>query len=160
MRKVLKALHLIGLAAFFGSILSHVSTSFIPGAMTDPETTLVVRQAIGVATTYLTLPALALLVVTGALLAVVGKWPLPRTRWLVLHAIFGLLIVLNAAFVLYPGGQALSLAAADVAAGTRPMDQLLALKGRESAFGAANVLLSLAAVFVAVIKPGLGRTKA
>jgi hypothetical protein len=79
--------------------------------------------------------------------------PIFKIRWLTLHAIFGLLIMLNAAFVLYPVGQDRLETASQVAAGAQPMDQLHALEGREAAFGAPNVLLCIAAMFVAVTKP-------
>jgi hypothetical protein len=39
------------------------------------------------------------------------------------------------------------------------MERIHALAGREGAFGAANVLLCLATIFVAVIKPRIGKVK-
>lgn len=159
MLKVVKALHLIGLVMFFGSILGHITAGFIPGAQDDPQTALIARQAIDVATTYLTVPGLVLLLLTGIFMIVKRKLPIFKFRWLTLHAIFGLLILLNAAFVLYPVGQDLLELASQVATGVQPTDQLHALEGREAAFGAANVLLCLAAMFVAVIKPRFGTAK-
>jgi hypothetical protein len=159
MLKVVKALHLIGVVMFFGSILAHITAGFIPGARDDPQTALIARQAIDVATTYLTVPGLVLLLLTGFFMIVKGKLPILRIRWLTLHATFGSLIALNAAFVLYPTGQELLETASHVVSGALPMEQLHAIEGREAAFGAANLLLCLAAVFVGVIKPRIGKAK-
>ena len=159
MHTLLKALHLLGAIMFFGSILGHVTTGFIPAAKTDPQTALIARQAIDVATTYLTLPGLVLLLVTGTLMIVKGRLRILRIRWLAVHAVFGLLIAVNAAFVLLPTGQDLLQAASQVAAGDLSMDQLHAIEGREAAFGAVNVLLCLAMVVIAVVKPGIGKAE-
>lgn len=159
MLKVVKALHLIGVVMFFGSILGHIAASSIPGAGDDPQTALITRQTIDAAETYLTLPGLVLLLLTGSFMIVKRKLPIFRIRWLTLHAILGLLIALNAAFVLYPVGQDRLELASQVAAGAQLIDQLHAFEGRAAAFGAANVLLCFAAVFVAVIKPRIGRAK-
>lgn len=159
MLKLIKALHVLGVVMFFGSILGHVTAGFIPAAKSDPQTALIVRQAIDAATTYLTLPGLVLLVVTGVFMIVRRRLPIIKIRWLALHAIFGLLIALNAAFVLLPVGQDLLAAGSQVATGALSMDHLHALEQREAAFGAANVVLSLAALFIAVIKPPFGARK-
>jgi hypothetical protein len=65
MYKIAKALHLVGLAMFLGSILGHISVGFVPGAKDRAEAMLFGRQAIEIATWSLTVPGLALLVVTG-----------------------------------------------------------------------------------------------
>jgi uncharacterized membrane protein YqhA len=98
-----------------------------------------------------------LLLVTGIFMIVKGKLPIFKTRWLALHAVFGLLIVLNAVFMLYPTGQELLETASQVATGAPPMEQLHAIEGREAAFGAANLLLCLIMVFIAVAKPRIGQ---
>lgn len=159
MLKFVKALHLLGVVMFFGSILGHVSVGLVPGARDDPQTALVVRQAIDVATNSLTVPGLVLLLFTGIFMIVKGKLPIFKMRWLTLHAIFGLLIVLNAAFVLYPIGQELLETASLAAMGALPMEQLHAIEGREAAFGAANLLLCLIMVFIAVVKPRIAAVK-
>ncbi len=131
----------------------------VPGAKDDPQTALIVREAIAVATAYLTLPGLGLLLVSGVFTIVKGKLPVLKIRWLTLHALFGLLIALNAAFVLYPTGQELLEVASQVATGALPMVQLHVVEGREAAFGAVNVLLCLTMVFIAVVKPQIGQAK-
>lgn len=156
MLKLLKVAHLLGLVMFFGSILGHVSVGLIPAVKEDPRTALIARQAIDVATTALTMPGLLLLLLSGTAMVVVGRLPILRTRWLALHAVFGLLILLNAIVVLYPLGQDILAVAAQVSGGALPIDRIDPLKGREAAFGAANMVLCLAALILAVVKPRFG----
>ena len=158
MYKTAKALHLIGLAMFLGSILGHISIGFLPDAGAA-QTILFGRQAIAVATWWLTLPGLALLIVTGLFMTVQGRHGFGRRRWLTAHQVLAVLIALNAAFVLVPGGETLRALAAEVADGRRAADAMQALAGRESMFGAANLLMALAAIFVAVLKPGFGQPR-
>ena len=159
MSKFVKALHLIGVVMFFGSILGHITVGLVPGANDDPQTALIAREAIAAATTYLTVPGLVLLLLTGFFMIVKGRLPVFKTRWLTLHALIGLLIALNAAFVLYPTGQETLEIASQVATGALPMVQLHVVEGREAAFGAVNVLLCLTMVFIAVVKPRIGNVK-
>lgn len=100
MYKFVKALHFIGIAMFFGSILAHATAGLVPRAQEDTQIALVVRQAIDVATTYLTVPGLVLLIVTGGFMIIKGKLSVSKKRWLMLHVIFGLIIALNTAFFL------------------------------------------------------------
>ena len=160
MTKFVRALHLIGAMMFFGSILGHITAGLVPGAQDDPRTVLVVREGIDAATTYLTLPGLILLVAAGIVMIVNGKLPVFKIRWLMLHAVFGLLIAVNGAFLLYPIGQDMLGVAAQVVSGAASLDALHALGGREAAFGAVNVVLCLAAILLAVFKPGPKRAGA
>ncbi|MHA1152839.1 MAG: DUF2269 family protein [Alphaproteobacteria bacterium] len=159
MPKFVKAVHLLGVVMFFGSILGHITVGLVPGAKDDPQTALIVREAIAVATAYLTLPGLTVVLFSGIFMIVKGKLPILKIRWLTLHALFGLLIALNAAFMLYPTGRELLQTASQVVAGALPMERLHAIEAREAAFGAANLLLCLLMVFIAVIKPRFGTAK-
>ncbi len=160
MMKVAKALHLIGVAMFFGSILGHITAGLVPGAQEDPHTALVVRQGIDAATAYLTLPGLILLVAAGILMIAKDRVPVFKIRWLMLHVVFGLLIAFNGAFLLYPTGQEMLGIAAQLGSGAASWEALDALGGREAAFGAVNVTLCVAAIILAVFKPGLKRAGA
>ena len=155
LQRTAKAFHMIGLALFLGSILGHAVMSAVPGAGSEARATLVTRQAIEVATLYLTLPGLALLVLSGLVMTFRGGFGFGRLRWLTLHQIFALVIIANATFVLLPAGNALiSVAKGWVAGGTGAEYQAIAV--RESIAGAINILLAVAAVFVAAIRPRLG----
>jgi hypothetical protein len=155
-RRTAKAVHIIGLALFLGSILGHAIMSVVPGSGSEAQTTLVLRQGIEAATLYLTLPGLTLLVVSGLVLTLRGKFGFGRVRWLTVHQLLALAIVVNAVFVLLPTGDALLAAAESWArGGTAAEFQSTAV--RESVAGAVNIVLAVAAVFVAAIRPRLGR---
>ena len=157
--KLLKALHLIGLAMFLGSILAHISVGLIPGMRSEPATILVGRHAIDVATSFVTLPGLLLAIATGALMTWRGGFGVFRRRWLTLHQAIGIVVLLNALFVLEPIGDRLLESAAAVQAGGMTVPEFLAATANESVFGAMNLLLTLATVFIAVIKPRFGSAK-
>jgi hypothetical protein len=89
MYKVAKALHLLGLAMFLGSILGHVSIGFVPGAKDQVQAMLFGRQAIEIATWSLTVPGLALLAATGLFMTFRGGLGFGRRRWLTVHQIIG-----------------------------------------------------------------------
>ncbi|MEO5336692.1 MAG: DUF2269 family protein [Magnetospirillum sp. WYHS-4] len=150
--KTLKVLHLLGLAMFLGSILGHIAQGFVPGSASDPAAMLIGRQAIEVATRGLTLPGLGLLALSGLALAIRGRLHPARQRWLALHALALPLIALSAFTVMLPTAAALLEAAR-----AGDIGGFAALKGRESAFGALNLLLAVAAVVLGVVKPSLGR---
>lgn len=160
MLRYLKAMHILGAAMFLGSILGHITVGFVPGIMEDPDTLLVGRQAIELATLYVTLPGLGLIMASGAVMILAGRMPVRRLRWLMLHGVLGALIVLNAWVVLAPGGAALLDLAGQLVVGADVGDEIGALKAREAAFGAANLVLGVVAVFLAVVKPRLGAARA
>jgi len=151
MLKFIKALHVIGVGLFFGSILGHAVAGLAPGIHDSPHTRLVARQIIDVATYYLTLPGLALLLLTGVALVVKRERPI---RNLAPHLFIAVLILVNAIFILYPTGQDVLGVTRDLAAGAQSDGVLQALEGREAMFGAINILLCLLAILVGVIKPG------
>ncbi len=159
MHKTVKALHLVGLAMFLGSILGHVTVGFLPGARDPGEAMLFGRQAIEIATWSLTIPGLALLAVTGVALSLRRDLGLGRRRWLSVHQGIGLLIVANAAIVLVPGGAELLDLASALAGGDGSADAFAALAARERTFGAVNLTLALVTVFVAILKPTLGQPR-
>ena len=157
MFRIAKALHLIGLAMFLGSILGHIVAGLIPAADTDPEVILHVRQEIRLATLYLTIPGLVLLVLSGIWMTIHGRLGIGQIGWLTAHQLIGLFILLNAGLVLVPTGAALLEGAYALRqAAVSPADfQTLVL--REKSFGAVNLLLTLITIFVAVLKPRLRR---
>jgi hypothetical protein len=159
MYKVAKALHFVGLAMFLGSILGHISIGFVPGARDQAQAMLFGRQAIEIATWSLTVPGLALLVVTGLFMTFRGGLGFGRRRWLTVHQIIGALILLNVAFILVPVGGELLHLAAEIIQDSGTMEAFNALKGREGMFGAVNLVLALVTIFVAVLKPALGQSR-
>jgi Predicted integral membrane protein (DUF2269) len=157
--KIAKALHFVGLAMFLGSILGHVAIGFVPGAKDQAQAMLFGRQAIEIATRSLTIPGLALLAVTGLFMTFRGGLGFGRRRWLTVHQIIGVLILLNAALILVPLGGGLLDMASKIIQGSGSTEAFAALAGRERMFGAANLVLALATIFVAVLKPALGQSR-
>jgi hypothetical protein len=76
-----------------------------------------------------------------------------------MHQIFGVLILLNAAFILVPVGGGLLDAASKVIQGSGSLESFEALSGREAIFGGLNLVLSLATIFIAALKPALGQSR-
>jgi hypothetical protein len=76
-----------------------------------------------------------------------------------MHQIIGALILLNAALILVPVGGDLVDLASEITQGGGSTEAFAAFVGRERTFGAANVVLALATVFVAVLKPALGQSR-
>lgn len=68
-----KVIHIIGLAMFLGSILAHITVGRLPGAATDPASMLFAREAIDLATRFVTLPGLALAIGSGIFLVAGGS---------------------------------------------------------------------------------------
>jgi hypothetical protein len=159
MYKIAKALHFVGLAMFLGSILGHITIGFVPGAKDQAQAILFGRQAIEIATWSLTVPGLALLVVTGLAMTVGGRLGFGRRPWLTLHQVIGALILLNAALILVPVGGDLLDVASKIIQGHGSMEGFTALAGRERMFGAANLLLALVTTFIAVLKPALWQSR-
>jgi hypothetical protein len=117
------------------------------------------RQAIEIATWSLTVPGLALLAATGLFMSFRGGLGFGRRRWLTVHQIIGALILLNAAFILVPVGGDLLDVASKIIQGSGSLEAFRALSGREGMFGALNVVLALATIFVAALKPALGQSR-
>lgn len=159
MYRVAKALHFLGLAMFLGSILGHVGIGFVPGANDPAQAMLFGRQAIEIATWWLTVPGLALLAATGLFMTFRGGLGFGRRRWLTVHQVVGVLILLNAAFILVPvGGDLLDLGS-KIIQGNGSLEDFEPLAGRERAFGALKLLLALATIFIAALKPALGQSR-
>jgi hypothetical protein len=78
---------------------------------------------------------------------------------LTVHQIIGALILLNAAIVLVPVGIDLLDVASKIMEGRASLDDFAAFSRWESTFGAANLVLSLMTVFVAVLKPAFGQSR-
>jgi hypothetical protein len=152
-------MHLIALAMFLGSILSHVAIGFVPGANHPAQTMLFGRQAIEIATWSVTIPGLALLAATGLFMTFRRGLGFGRRRWLTVHQIIGALILINAALILVPVGGDLLDVASKIIQGVGSLETFAALAGRERLFGAVNLVLAVATIFVAVLKPALGQSR-
>ena len=136
MLKPMKVLHLISLTLFLGSIFGHIVAGLAGGAV-GGEGFLWARRSIAVATSALTVPGLALAMVSGAAMAALTP---ARRRWMIVHAALALAVARIAVFAVPPAGAGANVGPA---------------LAREHAFGALNILLTLAIVALGVFKPSL-----
>lgn len=149
MHKIIRVFHILGVVLFFGSILGHAVVGLAEHTHDSPQALLLTRQIVDVATWYLTLPGLLLLVLSGVGLIIYRERPM---RYLAAHLFIAILILANAIFILFPVGQAMLGAASGGAINS--VAEIQVLEGREAMFGVINILLCLAAVFIGVLKPG------
>jgi Predicted integral membrane protein (DUF2269) len=157
--RIAKALHFVGLAMFLGSILSHVSLGFVPGTRDPAQAMVFWRQGIEIATDSLTVPGLALLVLTGIFMVGWGGSRFTRQGWLIVHLTIGLLIVLIATFVMLPVGIQSLDQAIMLRRGVGSMETFSALIQRERIFGAISIVLALLSILIVTLKPRLGQSR-
>ena len=153
MFKVLKVLHVVGMAMFLGSILAHIAAGKVPHAVDDPAM-LFARQAIVLATRYVTLPGLTLGVGSGILMLLRSP-SLIKRRWVALHVAGAAALVGVTMLVMVPIGKELLDAATALVAGTLSLDVFAGLLRREHAFGAFNIVLLFVVIVLGVVKPRL-----
>jgi hypothetical protein len=152
-RKLVKALHLVGLALFLGSIPAHILLGRLATAEGDLAHTALLLHAKHVSVLALTLPGLALIVVTGLGLVVSAR-SLMQARWLWAKLALAILVMLNGALILTPTGAAIAALATEAAATGIVPPTLAALQARESLFGAINLTMTFGIIALAVLRPG------
>ena len=152
MQRLLKFAHLIGLALFFGSVLSHIVEAIAGG---DPGGAgfLDARRTIELATRALTLPGLALTMASGLGLAALSP---VRRAWMGAHAGLAILVALLAIIVIVPAGRE-ALSGAEALAGGRSVpDATQAALMTEHIAGSLSIALTLAIIALGVYKPRIG----
>ncbi len=158
MQKLLKIVHIVGLSVFLGSIPAHIALGRLADPAGDLDGFALLMHAKHMNVLALTLPGLALLLVTGAVLALRRGMTPNKRRWMGAKLALVALIALNGAFVLTPLAHDIS-ASAQQAAATRTVPANFAeLARKETVFGAANLALVLAVVGLSVVKPALRRS--
>ena len=156
MYKLVKVLHIIGVVLFFGSILGHAIAGVVSSASDNPQVLNTVREVIQTETYILTIPGFLLFTVSGIAMLFIGKLPIKKLRWLIVHISLGALVILNAVFVLLPVGTEILEASQSIIMGSGSKENLHHLENREAIFGALNIISCFVLVTVAVIKPKLG----
>jgi uncharacterized membrane protein len=146
---VFRLLHLLGLALLLGSIAVYIALSQ-RYATADPARFAEVRLFIAAGAHAITLPGLWLAVASGAALAW-RKRPLPG--WLKLKLALVLLIVLNAHGVVVPALDEAARLAVQAAQSGIPDPGVSEAVRREWTFGAANLVLCLGVLILAVRRP-------
>ncbi len=150
MKPLVRFGHVLGLVLFLGSILAFAVASSVP-ASGDLVGLAVARRIIGNGSIFLTMPGLALLVVSGAVLSAAGG-DMRRGRVRVM-AIAAAAIVANATLVVLPSVRsATALAQASLQAGS--LDPLYhRAYMTESIAGGINIALTAVAALAGVWRP-------
>jgi hypothetical protein len=107
-------------------------------------------QAIDLASMYVTLPGLAIAILSGMSMAGLGY---PKRRWLFLHMAAAGAIALIAVTVMIPVERDLLALASAAAEKRAPLETFAGSSTREALFGAGNIVLALAAIALGVVKP-------
>lgn len=152
MYRLLKTAHLIGLALFFGSVLSHIVEASAGG---DPGGAgfLDARRTIELATRVLTLPGLALTIASGLGLAAHTS---SRPTWMAAHAGLALLVAILAVAVIAPVGREALSGAQALALGQGVYETTHAALMTERVAGSLSIALTLAIIALGVYKPRIG----
>jgi hypothetical protein len=144
--------HLLGLGLFLGSIATFAAASGVPAAG-DVESLSVARRVIGAGTSFVTLPALGVLVLSGLGLL----WSRGRARWqawLGVMVAAGVLVVANTVFVVTPAVRSATALAQEATAGGQLPDGYSRANAVESAAGGVNIALTLVAMVCGVWRFG------
>ena len=156
MYRILKLLHLLGLTLFLGSIFGHIVASVLGGGPDSPNF-LFARNDIVAATQVLTLPGLGLATLSGMGMAIVSRLSPLRVRWLAVHGVLALTVVIVALAVIVPAGREMLHGAAALRDGSPDggVARVLAAKHTEDMAGGINILLILTIMAIGVWKPKL-----
>ncbi len=152
MTKVVRLLHHLGLVLFLGSVFTFAVASGVP-RQGDLAGLLVARQIISSGTNVLTVPGLAILVISGAGLVAVNRGKLSQS-WARVMLAAAVVIAGSTAFAVLPAvTSATSLASASVQAG-RLVEGYERAYVTESVAGGFNIVLALIAIVAGVWRFG------
>lgn len=143
MRILIRTIHMIGLAAFVGTVFTHVLISVIADP-SDPARYHALMVFKDTGTRVLLIPGIALLGLSGVALA--RRQPRPRPMWLKIKLVLVAIAATNGLLVLLPAGARVAEAAAD----GLPATEALA---REAIAGPINVMLIVAIILLSIARP-------
>jgi hypothetical protein len=153
LNRSLRVLHLVGLALVLGCLFGRFAIEMLPGVPNDAQTLLFTRMAISHLTRALLGPGLALLLITGIWMTLTTHGGFFGRRWLTMHQVLGLHLVLGALVILQP----LTAQLLELAQGLQQhrVDPGLfqKLTREETTFGVMGLVLALATMAVAIYRP-------
>lgn len=152
MYRFLKLLHIIGFALFFGSILAHIIEGRVQPTTVAPAVLVYAYDTISLGNLAVTVPGLALAVLSGIGMVGVRRRELPRQRWFQVHASLGGVLIATSA-VVYNAGERLKDAAAVLASGQASQAILASITSAEQLqryVGLLNIVIVVVSVSVAV----------
>ncbi|EKV32551.1 hypothetical protein C882_2630 [Caenispirillum salinarum AK4] len=150
MRTLARTVHMIGLAAFVGTVLSHVLVSVVADP-SDPVRYHALMVLKDTGTQFVLIPGLVLMGLSG--IVMVRRMPRPWPAWLTVKLGLVAAAAANGLLVLLPAGARIAEAAS---AGAQAPDAL----AREAIAGPVNVALILAIVVLSIARPSRRRTEA
>lgn len=152
MYRFLKFLHLVGFALFLGSILAHIVEVRVQPAAVTPAVLAYAYNTVSLSNLAVTLPGLALAVLSGFGMAAVRRRELPSQRWFWVHAGLGVVLIATSA-VIYTAGERLEEAAAVLASGQAGQAALANAASAEQvqrSVGFLNIVIVVISVSLAV----------
>lgn len=147
MRSIPRLVHMLGLAAFAGTVFVHILIVSVADPA-EPQAYAGLMAFKDTTTKVLLIPGVALLGLSG--MAMLRRLPRPLPLWLKVKLALVPVIAVNGLFVLLPVGMEIAKAAA---AGPVPPHLLL----REAIAGTLNLVLILAVVALSALRPAFGR---
>lgn len=157
MKKTATFLHHIGLIMFMSGILPSIVMNAAVGASTDAVLIYHQRLFVSAITWALTIPGMWILIVTGSLTVLAGKYRLIEQRWLIAKLALAALILINGTFVLAPLVSQVTQLAEQSASQGYLLPTYMPLKATEDIYGIANFILLIVAFILAIYKPRLNR---
>ncbi|MCW9034338.1 MAG: DUF2269 family protein [Rhodospirillales bacterium] len=159
MFKFLKGVHILALCIFVGSVPAHIVLGAVADPTGDYQSFAIFHQAKYLLTYTLTTAGVIAVILSGLLLAISNKGML-KQRWLQIKLALVALIALNGGLILTPLAEKMTALAVKAAQSGTLETTFADLAGRESIAGAANILLIITVVFIAIYKPAFGQKRA
>ena len=152
---VLRGLHFVGLALFFGVIVADIVIDRYAETQ-DPAFLSHARALVSLTSLALPLRGLVLMTMTGVAMAFLRFGARPPA-WVLVKLVLTAVIFINALAFVFPAvGEATHWAALSAEQG-RVLPEFSAAIAREGGFGAANLALFLLAGALAIARPTFGR---
>ena len=159
MNKLLKIIHLLGLALFLGSIFGHILLGNLADPSTEPAGFAALMQAKHMNVLTLTMPGLMIILLSGIALMLRFRMTPKRFSWMAVKLVLVVLVALNGVLFLAPISRDMAMLAQDAMAVGSLSPQFYLLQQKEELFGIANLLMILAVVYLSVAKPKLRSNK-
>lgn len=154
-RRFLKILHEVGSSGVIGALVAHL-VLLATAKATTPAEYAVLRRGIEAVTTWLLLPSLLVVIVTG-LLAIAVHAPFHNAGWAWIKALFGVTMLEGTLGAVQGTARDASALAAKVASGELPASSMEDVLRHERGGLWLILALSIANIVIAVWRPKLSR---
>lgn len=151
MYRALKLIHILGFALFLGSIMGHIVAARVAPGTADPAVLIYARDTVILAARAVTLPGLAMIIVSGIAMTRLGPADLPRQGWFRAHSALSVPITVATLAIIAAASDLADLSRA-LAAGRGSLAGFAGPEAVERGLGAVNILAILASAAVAVVR--------